>query len=796
MSLRGLLWTIASCQLAFSSHLLAGDDSELNVLIVTAQKRQQSAQEIPIAITAIDAEELELNALSSAEEIAKLVPNLNVARSFNGTLNYFIRGIGMDDFNLSSVPAIGLYLDDVAIHNPLLSNFALYDIERVEVLRGPQNALFGKNTTGGAINFISRKPRENDNLNGFTKLAIGKNNTLNLDAASNWIINDDSHMRLSMFSHQRDGTVTSQLNSNRTEYNDVSRWGLRAQFIQQINQDLELHASIYGGQQNQIAEVKTLLVPPDGSLIININDVDLSRNESALVNPPNDISSLGGYLKLKWHYDGFDLASITSFEHAESKRTDDWGSQTLPSSVDQIISFHATDTTYYSQEFQLISEQSAAFEWLAGALFDVDTGDILQTAFIDPGGPGRPDDAVNDAGIGPLFDRGAWLELDTKTFSLYGQIAYDLTSKATLTTGIRWSRQSLQPTVNAAGMMMDLPGQSFPLGSFGWYSLGNPEFDVLSEHAGFSTINNFVDANGGIPAAADIDETFTEWGGKIALDYQFKPDVLLYGYVARGFKMGSVNSNPTTASFLSLLDKVVEPETLITYELGAKSQWLSNRLRVNGAIFNNQWQDYQFYQVYNPGNPANLFATLVNLPEARSYGAELELKWLANESLVVNLGMGWLNTEVVDGKLNTDGIPDAFQADFQSQVVNGNQLTNAPEWVYNLSLVQSFYFDQSELDLLLHYDYMDEHIHMLAGENSDAWQQNFSEKAVGLLNLHASYYFGTLRQYKVALWTKNLLDEQYCRERSTIPGANTEITRLCVQGEPQTVGLTFSYQFD
>ncbi len=792
---RCLLWTMATFQLA-SSATLSADDSELNVLIVTAQKRQQSVQEIPIAVTAVGAEALEQFSISNSDDIADLVPNLNVSRSYNGTLNYFIRGIGMDDFNLSSVPAIGLYLDDVAIHNPLLANFALYDIDRVEVLRGPQNALFGKNTTGGAINYISNNTRQADNLNGYSKITLGNHNTRYFDAASNIIINDQSHLRVSVFNHRRDGLASSSVESNNTEYDDVSRWGARTQLIHQFNPKVQLHASLYGGQQDQTAEVKTLLLPSDGNLFIDIDDADLTQNDSELINPPNDIKSLGGYFKIKWHFDDFDAASITSFEQVESERADDWGSQTAPSNVDQIISFHATDTLHYSQEFQLVSKHTASFNWLVGALIDFESGDILQTAFIDPGGPGRPDDAINDAGIGPLFDRGAWLELDTHSYSLYAQIGYEITPKTTLTGGLRWTRQALQPTVNAAGMMMDLPDTPFPLGSFGWYSLGNPEFDVLRDHAGFSTVENFVEANGGFPASVDIDESFTEWGGKIALDYQYNADVLFYGYWARGFKMGSVNSNPTTASFVSLLDKVVEPETLVTYELGAKSQWLSNRLRINSAIFDNQWQDYQFYQVYNPGNPANLFATLVNLPEASSYGAEVELNWLATDSLNLTLGLGWLNTEVVDGTLDTNGIPEAVQDDFQSQVVDGNSLTNAPEWVYNLSIVKSFYFEQSELDILFHYDFMDEHIHILAGENSEAWQQNFSEKSVGLLNFNAALHFGKLRQYKIALWAKNLTDEKYCRERSTVPGSNTEITRLCIQGEPQSIGLTVSYQFD
>jgi len=318
----------------------------------------------------------------------------------------------------------------------------------------------------------------------------------------------------------------------------------------------------------------------------------------------------------------------------------------------------------------------------------------------------------------------------------------------------------------------------------------------LRDHAGFSVANNFVMSNGGYPASVTFDDTFSEWGGKVSLDYTVSDDTLLYGYLARGFKMGTVNSNPTTASYSSLLNKAVQPEVLLTYELGFKSQFLNNTFRLNGAFFRNEWQDYQFYHVYNPGNPANLFASLVNLPEAQSYGADFEMKWLLGNQLTLNAGLGWLRTKVVDATLDTQGIPDNLQEDFQNQVIKGNELTNAPKLVYNLSLLKSFYFEASELDLFLQYHFTDKHIHILAGNNSDVWQANFSEKPTELLMLNSSLFFGASRQFKLSLWVKNALDEKYCSERSAIPGTDTETVRLCVQGEPKTVGLTFNYQFD
>lgn len=172
------------CLIFFSQTVLATDNDKLEIIEVTAQKRVESVQKVPISLTAIKSSELNKFAITQAQDVTSLVPNFNTARSISGVQNYFIRGVGLDDFNLSSVSAVGLYVDDIAIHNPMLSAFTLFDVARVEVLRGPQNTLYGKNTTGGAVKFITTSPRYDQNKNGFTKLTLGSFNQQFFDLAS------------------------------------------------------------------------------------------------------------------------------------------------------------------------------------------------------------------------------------------------------------------------------------------------------------------------------------------------------------------------------------------------------------------------------------------------------------------------------------------------------------------------------------------------------------------------------------------------------------------------------------
>ncbi|GAA6205904.1 TonB-dependent receptor [Thalassotalea sp. SU-HH00458] len=486
----------------------------IEVIEVTAQKRVQSVQDVPFSIAAISSQTLSSAKIGHASEVTTLIPNVNATRSISGISNFFIRGVGMDGFNLSSVPAVGLYVDDVAIHSPVLANFALFDLQRVEVLKGPQNTLFGKNTTGGAINFFTNDANNEGDTSGFGELSLGNFNLIKAEGAISFPLTDKAGIRLSAYSHKRDGTVSSNIPNNTSEYNDINRFGARMKLLYIIDDNQQLSFSLYGGQQDQVAEIKTAMSPQDSQSIIDIDSQDLSKNYSSLINPPNDIDAYGGFLKFTSHSDTFIFNAISSFENVVSQRMDDWGGQQLQSSVYQSNIYNSTDTETLSQELQWQSALNNDIHWVFGLLYNIEYGNIFQAALIDPAGPGRPDDSIADEGIGPMFDRGAWIDHKSRTFSTYGQLTYPITENLNLTSGYRWTTQHLKPTVHAAGMMMDLPGQEFPLGSLGWYSIGNNDFDRFSDFMGFQRATQYITANGGFPASEQIDETFNEWGGK------------------------------------------------------------------------------------------------------------------------------------------------------------------------------------------------------------------------------------------------------------------------------------------
>ena len=658
---------------------------EIKTIIVTANKHSQSVQHVPIAISTLSTSDLLDFQIVSADQVAQFISNVNTTRAPGGMTNIFIRGVGMDDFNLSAVPAVGVYLDDIAISNPMATAFALFDVERVEVMRGPQNTLFGKNTTGGAINYISAKPDLSAEVpQGYARLTTGSYNQILAEAATGFKITNKSAIRLSAFNHQRDGLAVSRVEGNQSNFQNIDRQGFRLQLLNETSEDWQLEFNLHGGQQKQISEVRSVLFSTMEDQPLDPEVGDIFSNDSQLINPPNDIDTSGGSFKLTQHWPKFTLTSISSYEQVESRRMDDWGAQNQPTGVSAVTTYNSTDTHNFSQELQLISLPGSEFDWVAGVLYLNDSGRLLQAAFIDPVGLGRPDDAVNDAGSGPLFDRAGLVNIDTRSYSFYGQIEYPLTQAIKLTGGYRWTREKFEPVIKAAGMMMDLLGQEFPLGSFGWYSLGNPDFDIHQDYAGFDTIHNFFEANGGAPATAAIKREFTEWGGKLALSYTFDKNMMGYVSVSRGFKMSAVNSNPSSLAFASLLDKVVIPETLTTYELGFKTDWFNNQLRLNGAIFQNYWDNYQYFLVSNPGAPQLLLATLVNVPAAESHGAELELNWLPSDSTFIKAGLGILSGEITNSAIDLSGVPESNRDDYAAQIADGDKLTNAPALSYHV----------------------------------------------------------------------------------------------------------------
>lgn len=230
---------------ALSGNVWAASGQRLEEVVVTAQKRSESIQDVPISMQAMSGDDIQQMGISRSDEVLKLYPNLNISKQSENNTNIFIRGVGTADFHLNNVSAVGVYLDEVSINSPYGTSFSLFDMERVEVLRGPQNTLFGRNTTGGAVNFISRKPDPEQELNGYLMGTVGRDDELSAEGAVSLPMTDKLAMRISAVTNNRDNIWDNPLTDN--EWGEIERHAARVQLHWLPSEALDVFWNLHGG---------------------------------------------------------------------------------------------------------------------------------------------------------------------------------------------------------------------------------------------------------------------------------------------------------------------------------------------------------------------------------------------------------------------------------------------------------------------------------------------------------------------------------------------------------------------
>jgi iron complex outermembrane receptor protein len=416
---------------------------------------------------------------------------------------------------------------------------------------------------------------------------------------------------------------------------------------------------------------------------------------------------------------GFALTSVTAFEDADALTNGDSDGGPL-----NILAFgQVSDTSQWSQELRLASASDSAVRWIGGLYYfheDADWGTFLRLTpppvYAANGGP------LND---GPQAVANNVTSQKDEVWSAYGQGEFSLSNAFSLTLGLRYTSETKQADVAAA---------------FGTWT---PAIFPADRPMGFKEL---ALVNGGVsPALARVDKTWDEVGGKLTLDYHQSDDVLLYGSIARGFKGGGT-SLAAIEGITGNPGRVIDPETLWSYELGAKTSWLDNRVNLNLAVFYNDWKDQQLFTAVVSPDLAGTY--LINVPESRSYGAELELQWRPAEGWYVAGGLALLNAEL---KKTTPEYPN---------LVEGNTLPNSPDLSFNGLLRREWDLAGGLLALQSTFSYKDDVQYDIA-ENPI-----FHEDSFWLVNVRASYGFGANREYEVAIFGNNLTDTEYCMQRT------------------------------
>lgn len=705
----------------------------LEEIVVTARKREESIQDTPISITAFSGDDLVSRQLDNIGQISESTPNLifneRAGLSGNsGSTTVFIRGVGQLDFTLNVEAGVGIYVDDVYVSRSTGALIDLLDIERVEVLRGPQGTLFGRNTTGGAVSVTSKLPGEE--FEAKLGLTAGNYDRLDVYGTVNLPLSDNLYNRTSINYRGRDGYYERLFDD--ADVSDVDSLGFRSRFLWRPSETLDVILSLDGTRDRQGVGGLTLLsieealstptsiaslhnavfapqLDPQGasqgqcfapgaasSACYNrqwLTDDIYQTNASA--ESKSDLDLWGVSATVNWDIGDLTLKSVTAFRSVEADSSMD-----LDGSPLQVFDLNAQemDNETFTQEFQLLGRAfNDRLNWILGFYYLDEDGTYLETisaAFADLTSGGRT---------------------TTESTAVFAQGTYDLTDNLSITVGIRYTDDEREFTPNA-----------FIL-----------ERDRLS----------LIPA--GVPLLPPVPSNInsTETTPMVNLSHAFTDDFMVYatyseGYKGGGFTQRVAEPNPIVPSF--------DPEFVTAYEIGSKFSGLDNRLRINGAVF---FTDYEDIHVIGR-QPGALGPVNINAGEAEIKGFEIELAYLPVAGLLFELGAGYLDAEYTSF---TDAVFDPVGS------VN-NKLPMTPEWSWNASI--SYAFDLAgghSLTPRVDYSYSDSVFYEF-NNRAPLSQDDYS-----LWN--ASVAFETADgEWLVALSGKNLTDEDYLASGDFVEG--------------------------
>lgn len=739
----------------------------LSTIIVTATRRQESLQDVPVSVAVFDQAAIDRINPTSSTELLERVANLALTPGTGSSnANIFLRGVGSTGVSFNLQSGVGIYADEVALNSPVVNTLQVYDLERVEVLRGPQNTLYGRNTTGGAINFVTRQPDIGGPANGTASVTYGRFDQFDINAALGLPLGERAALRFALQSQNRDPFRRNLTTGLREEKRDT--FAARGQLTWEPTDDVTFNVKghierirsgqllgKFVGSQDPNDLTQRCATPFKLGVCAGIDGfmgtADLLEAESDMRSPRNFVNAGGVSARVDIDFEQFTVTSISAYEE-NSQRTA-FDADGLP--VPTFHFFQNNEQNQFSQEIRATSKSDQAVRWIVGGFF-------FSEGLTGSQGPlvGTP--------MGTMLTR-SFADLDNRSYSVYGEAEWDVSEKLTLRGGARYSIDEIEGRVT--GLLASasfFPGIDLDASLLG--GAFAPDFALLESTARANGIPVFDGGNVGAGAnrliivggPADPDSplngtTFRNWGATVGADFKPNDDLLIYGKWSRGFKAGRFNPAPMSVA-TGIGDAVVDPETLSSFEVGVKSEFWDNRGRINAAVFFNDYKDQQINQFI-----AGVFS--VTNVDSEIWGAELELGLVPVDGLFIDASAGWLDTKVTD----PIGNPDV-----------GRELPLAPELSGTLAIRKEWDLaDGSRISLGGDARYL--------GERQFNLINSFPKgEPYTVVNARASYDFGPSRNYTVAVWGKNVFDELVFIDNAD---------GLAVLGDPATYGVTISADF-
>ena len=748
-----LILLAGGCSLAFATHAMAQDQdappttassaNTVEQVIVTAQKREENVQTVPLSVSPVTAATIERLHITDFKDVTASVPNVQVQvnAGISTAASYVIRGIGIAANPSPYVGTeVGTVIDGVVLSVNQIALSDQFDIERLEVLRGPQGTLFGANTTGGVINIVTRQPT--GEFGAYGTVTIGNYNRTDASVAVNFPIIQDVLAGKISFSHRsHDGYYTNlytggdlgHINSNqlrtylRWTPNDKVDATWTGEFRRMRNGTDVLMNFSYPGE---IFYRPT--TPHNFSLYSDVPDVhntDIDSN-TVTVNWQSAFGKITSITNhMHWKSLGYqDIDGIDLFGYAQVGRQTGW--QT-------------------SQEIRDTFHPMSNVEVLVGI--------FAQGWGYWSDGQGWP------AFSSPVVITQGINKEKTINLAAFTQVYWDVTEKLRVQLGLRVSHEKVH--MYRANYTWIQPAGTDPMKGFGNL--------VGATRLPISTTN--------YPSSAE--ETWTNFGGKIGADYKVTDHAMLYGYYARGFKSGGFNGRITRVEDIGPFD----PEYVDSYEAGVKSQWLDNRLRLNVAAFLNKWQDMQVNQVFYRGNPPVGSSRIINAGAATTKGVEVEAEVVPVRGLRLNASLGYLNAvydEFRAGNGPACPPPPTAPTPGCSLDYSGRDLVYSPKWNGSLSATYEWPLWNGDADATLQYVYN--------GKRWGNYTQAPSEFMPAYELLNGNLTWGPSdADWSVSLWGRNLTNKRYLNLVLDAPPLFTE----ALFGSPREYGVDFKFKF-
>ena len=748
----------------------------LEEVIVTAQKREESMQEIGVSVTAFSGDLARELGFTRSVDIAAHTPSLNIGTPVGEGNNPSItlRGVGLNDFNDNNEGPVALYRDDVYVGNMAGQTFQLFDIERIEVLRGPQGTLYGRNATGGLLHYIANKPTEEFDLSAH--LTAASESQIKFEGAVGGALADTVQVRLAAATNQHDGYVDNRIGR---DPNEADSRAIRGLVNIDLSSDSSLLLNVHYGKSDPLAAAyqHEATIPDLGGVDVwGYGDAD-DENFAGEYDRTGvlDIETSGASAAFEWSVGSVEFTSITAVDSVEKAHAED----TDMGPIRGIVPDFRANYDQFTQEFRLTGETDR-MSYVAGLYFfdsDVQGDYLLEVDYFGgflnflnslpeaeggfEGGLALVGAPYGDADLLGFLNYDVDYDQNTQSSAIFGQIDYSLSDSLFLTAGLRYiSEEKDYVYTNVVG-----PRSGVLLDFFQVVGVIDPVSQYVYDYS---------------PGGADVIAGNTNTiesenvSGKLGLEWEFSERAMAFANYSRGFKSGGFNAGFMDVDMQAARDifgvtTQYDDETLDSFEIGIKLIFADGRARFNAAAFAYDYKDFQALTFFG------ISQFIVNT-DADVNGAELELVASPTDGWYLNFGMSLLDTEIAEVRnLNT------------GELLTGTKMVLAPELSFNGLARYSWDVGRGSLSVQADFNHQDDHYFDVVN------QPIALEDAYTVWNARLGYEFGADRKWELAIWGKNLTSEEYRTYTFDFTGPGGFNQQFFAP--PRWTGLTLSYRY-